>query len=46
MVDRWVGPSSPVKLSEEQISGFYSLILTATAEISTTVKGAGQPGRP
>ncbi|MEB3262853.1 MAG: hypothetical protein VKJ66_00605, partial [Synechococcus sp.] len=46
MVDRWVGPSSPVKLSEEQISGFYSLILTATAEISTTVKEPDSQGSP
>ncbi|MFM7674782.1 MAG: extracellular substrate binding-like orphan protein GrrP [Synechococcus sp.] len=46
MVDRWVGPSSAVNLTEEQISGFYSLILTTTAEISTTVTGPDSQGSP
>jgi polar amino acid transport system substrate-binding protein len=44
MVNRWVGPGSAIKLSEEQISDFYALILTSTAEISTTVKPPDQQG--
>lgn len=43
MVNRWVGPGSAVKLSEEQISAFYNAILTATAEISTRVNGPNAP---
>jgi polar amino acid transport system substrate-binding protein len=38
MVNRWVGPESTVKLSEDTISAFYQLMIAATAEISTTVK--------
>ncbi|WP_259722450.1 extracellular substrate binding-like orphan protein GrrP [Synechococcus sp. CS-1328] len=44
MVNRWVGPGSAIKLSEEQISDFYQLILTSTAEISTTVKPPDKQG--
>jgi polar amino acid transport system substrate-binding protein len=38
MVNRWVGPESAIRLSEDTISAFYRLMIAATAEISTTVK--------
>lgn len=41
MVNRWVGPGSAIQLPEDQITAFYTMILTATAEISTGVKGPG-----
>ena len=37
MVNRWIGPTSGVNLPETAISGLYSLILSTTAELSTTV---------
>ncbi len=40
MVNRWIGPDSSVKLSEPAISGLYALILSTTAEMSTSVKAA------
>ena len=40
MVNRWIGPESSVKLSETAISGLYSLILSTTAEMSTSVQSA------
>ena len=40
MVDRWIGPASTVGLSQEAIRSLYGLILTITAEISTTVTPA------
>ena len=40
MVNRWIGPDSSVKLSETAISGLYSLILSTTAEMSTSVQSA------
>jgi polar amino acid transport system substrate-binding protein len=43
MVNRWVGPESTVKLSEDTISAFYGLMIAATAEISTTVKPPDGP---
>ena len=44
MVNRWVCPGSPIRLTEQQISDFYALILTSTAEISTTVKPPAKQG--
>lgn len=45
MVNRWIGPESSIQLPEDTISGFYRLMLAATAEISTEVKPpAGQTG--
>ncbi|MFY8147756.1 MAG: extracellular substrate binding-like orphan protein GrrP [Prochlorococcaceae cyanobacterium] len=44
MVNRWVGPGSPIRLTEEQIADFYQVILESTAEISTTVKGPDAQG--
>ncbi|MGB1417146.1 MAG: extracellular substrate binding-like orphan protein GrrP [Synechococcus sp.] len=41
MVDRWIGPGSSVGLTREGITALYGLILTTTAEISTSV----DPGR-
>ena len=38
MVNRWIGPTSSVKLTETAITGLYSLILSTTAEMSTSVK--------
>jgi polar amino acid transport system substrate-binding protein len=38
MVNRWVGPDSAIRLSEDTISALYSMMLTVTAEISTTVQ--------
>ena len=38
MVNRWIGPDSSVKLSQPAISALYSLILSTTAEMSTTVE--------
>ena len=40
MVERWIGPESSVGLSREAIRSLYGLILTVTAEISTTVTPA------
>ena len=37
MVNRWIGPTSSVNLTETAIRGLYSLILSTTAELSTTV---------
>mgnify|MGYP007000303458 len=37
MVNRWIGPTSSVKLTETAITGLYSLILSTTAEMSTSV---------
>lgn len=40
MVERWIGPDSNVGLSREAIRSLYGLILTVTAELSTTVTPA------
>ena len=40
MVDSWIGPNSNVGVSQETIRSLYDLILTITAEISTTVTTA------
>ena len=37
MVNRWVGPSSAIRLSEDMISALYRMMLSVTAEISTPV---------
>ena len=37
MIDRWIGPDSTVGLSQQAIKSLYGLILSTTAEISTTV---------
>lgn len=37
MVNRWLGPGSTVGLSQEAIKSLYGLMLSVTAEISTTI---------
>ena len=37
-INRWIGPDSSVKLSEDTISALYRVMLASTAEISTNVK--------
>lgn len=37
MVNRWIGPASSVKLTESAIKALYALILSTTAEMSTSV---------
>jgi len=37
MINRWIGPDSPVGLKSSTIRNLYSLILSTTAEISTSV---------
>ena len=37
MVNRWIGPGRTVGLSQEAIKTLYSLMLSVTAEISTTI---------
>ena len=38
MVNRWVGPGSPIDLKPTTISALYRVLLASTAEISTDVK--------
>ena len=38
MVDRWIGPDSSVGLTRAGITSLYGLILSITAEISTSVE--------
>ena len=38
MVNRWVGPGSPIDLKPTTISALYRVLLASTAEISTNVK--------
>ena len=35
MINRWIGPSSDVGLSQDVIRSLYGLILSITAEINT-----------
>ena len=35
VINRWIGPSSDVGLSQESIRSLYGLILSVTAEINT-----------
>jgi polar amino acid transport system substrate-binding protein len=44
MVNRWVGPASAIKLSEDTISALYRMMLSVTAEISTPVPIPDRPG--
>ena len=37
MVNRWIGPASSVRLTESAIKALYALILSTTAEMSTSV---------
>ncbi|MBL6739065.1 MAG: extracellular substrate binding-like orphan protein GrrP [Synechococcus sp. BS301-5m-G54] len=37
MIDRWIGPDSNVGLTQQAIKSLYGLILSTTAEISTSV---------
>ena len=40
MINRWIGPGSSVKLSEAGISALYTLILSTTADMSTSVQAS------
>ena len=40
MINSWIGPDSNVKLTETAISALYTLILSTTAEMSTSVQPA------